>query len=287
MITGNIAYGGLEAYNGGGGIWCLNPYESGSTPIITNCTISGNTTYYQGGGICIYNDANPVISNCTITDNLAQFFGAGVNTNQTSLEISNCLISYNYSAISGGGIICGYTFSGQSITIKNCIISANYAERTGGGLDGGSSNFSIMNCTIYGNSANNGGGIYCDACNVIDPIIQNCIFWNNTPDEIKLKDTSPVITYCDIKGGWQGEGNIDKKPLFVSILDFEYLLHPKSPCIDAGDPSIQDYVYDWHPKCPEWYKDGARSDMGAYGGPGNKYWLKDRWKPISEKAKKE
>lgn len=54
---------------------------------------------------------------------------------------------------------------------------------------------------------------------------------------------------------------------------FEYLLKPGSPCIDTGDPSIEDALYDRHPRWPDWYPDGARSDMGAYGGPGNRGWL--------------
>ena len=38
--------------------------------------------------------------------------------------------------------------------------------------------------------------------------------------------------------------------------------------IDAGSRLIRDGV-DW----PQWYHNGSRSDMGAYGGPGNAAWL--------------
>ena len=37
--------------------------------------------------------------------------------------------------------------------------------------------------------------------------------------------------------------------------------------------SGEDGLYDSHPRWPEWYPNGARSDMGAYGGPGNADWL--------------
>ena len=74
--------------------------------------------------------------------------------------------------------------------------------------------------------------------------------------------------FSDILGGWEGKGNIDSDPLFHTFHGFSNLLHPGSPCIDSGDPMIED-GYDW----PDWYQNNPRSDMGAYGGPGNVEWL--------------
>jgi hypothetical protein len=65
-----------------------------------------------------------------------------------------------------------------------------------------------------------------------------------------------------------GDGMIDADPLFVSYHGFDFLLRKGSPCIDAGDPDIED-GRSW----PIWYNNGLRSDMGAYGGPGNVGWL--------------
>jgi hypothetical protein len=65
-----------------------------------------------------------------------------------------------------------------------------------------------------------------------------------------------------------GPGMIDANPRFVAFRGFDYLLSPISTCIDAGDPAIED-GFDW----PDWYPNDPRSDMGAYGGPGNVGWL--------------
>lgn len=94
-----------------------------------------------------------------------------------------------------------------------------------------------------------------------------------------------TISYSDVEGGqssvvvekgctlnW-GDGMIDEDPLFMTFHGFDYLLDVGSPCIDSGDPSIEDGISDWRPRWPEWYPNGPRSDMGAYGGPGNKGWL--------------
>ncbi len=59
----------------------------------------------------------------------------------------------------------------------------------------------------------------------------------------------PLITYCDILGGWDGVGNIDADPLFV--VPFTGNVCSQSPCIDAGDPSILD-------------PDSSPSDMGLF-----------------------
>ena len=127
-----------------------------------------------------------------------------------------------------------------------------------------------MNCTVADNSAGeNGSGLYCWYA---EPVITNCILWDGN-DEIYNYWDEPVITYSNVYGGWIDEGNIFAYPYFTSYKGFDYLLMSKSRCIDAGDPSIEDEFYDWHPRWPGGYTDGIRSDMGAYGGPDNDGWL--------------
>jgi hypothetical protein len=94
------------------------------------------------------------------------------------------------------------------------------------------------------------------------------------------------IRYSDVEGAeesvfkgeecflYWGGGMIDTDPWFVDYRGYDYILHPKSLCIDAGDPGIEDGLYDWHPRWPKWYPDGVRSDMGVYGGPGNIDWVR-------------
>jgi hypothetical protein len=100
------------------------------------------------------------------------------------------------------------------------------------------------------------------------PTVTNCILWGDLPDEIYNTVSNPIVTYSNVQGGFTGEGNIEEDPLFVSFHGFDYLLARGSPCIDAGDPDIED-GRSW----PIWYNNSIRSDMGAYGGPGNVGWL--------------
>jgi len=82
-------------------------------------------------------------------------------------------------------------------------------------------------CTIVGNSAVQGGAFYSYEAT---PTINNCIVRDNGPEQI---EGTASITYSNIQGGWEGEGNIDADPCFA--LDSDYHLIAGSPCIDSGD----------------------------------------------------
>jgi hypothetical protein len=110
----------------------------------------------------------------------------------------------------------------------------------------------LTNVTIYGNDADDGGGIYCNTGSV--PELENCIVWNNSNDSLNGVLT---IIYSDIEYGFDGVGNIDLDPLFVNASGDNYNLTASSPCIDAGNPDS--------PLDP----DNTTADMGALYYQGN------------------
>ncbi len=292
-ITSNIAYGDDALNGGGGGIGC----HFGSSPTINNCTINGNSSkgiYVGGGGIICVSGSSPTITNCTISSNQAdQHSGGGVYCDAgTSPIITKCVISNNSAGNSGGGIYC----TNSSPTINKCTISNNSAEFHGGGIECYDSSPSIMNCTITGNEVftdlSYGGGIACFsystltitnctisnnsvwedgggvACwNNSSVAVVNSIFWENSSDEIYLGTGGAInITYSNIQGGWEGEGNIGEdlvlhNPLFVGNGD--YHLQPGSPCIDAGTlTGAPEYDFEGDPRLASVGGDNM-PDMGA------------------------
>ena len=82
-----------------------------------------------------------------------------------------------------------------------------------------------------------------------NPQIRNSIIWGNVTAEISGVDAT--VSYCDIRGGWAGENNININPAFIDPANQNYNLCAQSECIDAGDPDLLD-------------PDGTRSDIGAY-----------------------
>jgi parallel beta-helix repeat protein len=270
------------ASNDGGGLFC----EFSSNTIIENNDFLWNESFYDGGGICCYN-SSPYISGNKIINNMALIAG-GIFCSNSSSDILNNRIEEN-NAEYGGGIYCTQHSSPR---ISGNIIVGNTAD-SGGGIIIYYSSPVISNCTIYGNLATGWGGGGLRAFHYSSPVLTNTIFWGNSASfakEIYIHDSywpsSLTISFSDVEGGttsvfveegctlYWGDGMIDANPMSRSYKGFDYLLHPRSPCVDAGDPSIEDDMYDWHPKWPDWYPNSSRSDMGAYGGPDNVGWLK-------------
>ena len=46
--------------------------------------------------------------------------------------------------------------------------------------------------------------------------ITNSIVWGDSSESIYLVNSQPIITYSDIAGGFEGEGNINNDPLFTN-----------------------------------------------------------------------
>ncbi len=181
-------------------------FENGedSLAIVSGFTIQNGFNINGGGISCSY--SNPAINSNTIRDNTASNLGGGIMCINSNPTINGNTINDNSASNLGGGILCFY------------------------------SNPTMSNNTISGNSAEYyGGGIYCSAS---DPTISNTIFWANSAQyspEIYIYSGSPVIIYCDVQSGWEGEGNIDCDPMFCDPETDNFYLAENSCCVGAGD----------------------------------------------------
>ncbi len=163
-------------------------------------------------------------------------------------------------------------------TVEHCIIARNQAGRNGGGIWCYNSSPTIDYCTIVDNLAPwNGGALYCEAR--ANPVVTNSILAGNGPEEVYIVagQGEPIIEFCDVLGGWPGNGNIDAEPEFMAgfsdVPRLRFILGIDSPCIDAASPADEDGV-DWAELSPPYSEyNGGAADMGAYGGPGNEGWL--------------
>jgi len=241
------------AYQGGAGMYNLQ-----SSPIISNCTFSSNEAHGGlGGGIYNYDGSNPIISHCTIADNEAER-GGGIACNEKSAPtLSHCTIRANSAYDLGGGINCE---SGSDPMVTNCVITNNTSK--------------------WGY----GGGISC--VGVSGPTITNCIVWGNVHENIALViGSTPSITYSDVEGGFEGQGNINVEPCFVDANNNDYHLKSEgwrwdslrqrwyydimtSRCIDAGNPGspLGEEPLSVPLDPDNQWAQNLRINMGAYGG---------------------
>ena len=196
-------------------------YEQGSSPRISNCIITGNTSPRAGAGIFCGGGSSPAITNCVIKNNSATsgweiVGGGGIYCEYANMTIMDCIIQENLTNEwgSGGGIHS----QSSTVTVRNCLIANNACVgeeyNSGGGIYCLYSDVTIVNSTIVGNSTTgNGGGVLCYSSDVE---ITNSIVWDNRarngselaigsgsggwwPDD----DYSSVLTvsYSDVRGG--------------------------------------------------------------------------------------
>lgn len=238
----------------GGGIYCVY-----SSPTIVNNTISGNTVNSYGGGIFCDSNSAPLIRGNTISSNQGGSRGGGIYCYNSAPTITHNVIAGNSASIGGGGQGGGIAYSQDAApVISNNLIRGNFAAYGGGGIYSNANPAAVIsNNTIVENNApgaGGGGAIYCWGSY---PVVSNCILWGNSTPVIFITSGSLNITYSDVQGGYTGTGNINADPLFVSSATGDFHLSGPSPCIDAGNPA-SDYSLEPEP-------DGGRINMGAYG----------------------
>jgi hypothetical protein len=203
--------------------------------------------------------------------------------------------------MSGGGISCGR----GEIRIRDSIICGNRCLGTpaapwiglphqpgqGAGLYLNDAHATLVNCVFYENDAESGadifyrdeGSISCSNCTFastaysnmfkrpFDPTsgptrFSNCTFWgHSTP----FQGDEWNVSYSNIRGGFDGAGNISEDPLFVDANGGGFRLQADSPCIDSASMNGPSTDLDGNARpldVPGTGRDGTGDefDMGAY-----------------------
>jgi hypothetical protein len=233
-----------------------------SSPLLDNCSFNDNSAGW-GGGMANFDSSSPILTNCRFSGNLAETEGGGMYNKGVSPVLTTCTFignSANY-----GGAISNFYYASPVLT--NCTFVGNSAN-----FGGGASNYYyaapvFTHCNFVNNSANyEGGGIY--NISYSSPKVTNSILWFNSPDQIvNTLNSTPVITYCDVQGGYLGEGNIDASPEFVNPTNGDFHLSSNSPAIDAGTNSASNLPaldFEGDPRILDGNGDGvAIVDMGV------------------------
>jgi hypothetical protein len=230
---------GNTARTDGAGLYC-----SASCPTIVNCLFAENEADpgWKGGALYCYASA-PMLQGCGIIGNTAYIGGAVCSENSAGLVLSACSF-YGNSAGYRGGAVCS---DWSTPALVNCAFTGNAADDSGGGIYSSDSTTRLASCTFSRNAAPSGKALACDSPQQGYPStveMRNCILWDG-PNQIWNNDDSTItITYSNVRGGWDDEGNINTDPRFVDPLgpdgapgteDDDLRLSGGSPCIDAGD----------------------------------------------------
>jgi hypothetical protein len=246
--------------------------DEGVTASISGLTISGSTASYGGG---IFNYGNLSLANSTVTHGYATKYGGGImNTGTGTLTLTDCTISGN-SAFNGGGLDDRGT-----ATLTDCTISGNAARSyysVGGMLVENSATATLSGCTISGNSAPSVGGLYNNSSSNLT--IGDTIIGGNT--SYKLPDFVLWVShdvgynlfgFGAITGATgPGERQVGVNPMLSPLGNYGGTTQtmvplPGSPAIDSGNPGFTPSTATDQRGQPRVYN--GRIDIGAVESQG-------------------
>jgi len=245
-----------------------------SSPVLSDLLIINNSSETDGGGIFIQHCTSPQVINCVISDNTSGHSGGGLAIFNSSPLIIDSHISNNTSTDYGGGI----RWFASTPTLTGVVINGNSTHHGGGISAWDFSESTLTNVVIFNNSASiTGGGIH--VRNGSTPSLQNCIVWANTPQQATFDPSfswnNIIVGYTSFQNGVGGisqgngsvywhSGNTETDPEFVNPYGGNFALLESSPCIDSGNPDLNDNGITWENDPDDQDPDGTRMDMGAY-----------------------
>jgi hypothetical protein len=234
--------------------------------IVSLTTISGDSRYAV---VTLSPGSTIKLLGLTICDG-----ATGISCSEAQLQVNHCVVTANQG--------CGIKVSNEShLEMSHCIVADNAEAGLRSllkvvGREILYSYVDITNCTIVQNQQY--------AIDGKQMAVTNSILYFNGQDGTQINGTDINVTFSDVQGGYQGDGNIDANPEFVQLGTWDdpnapllgdyhlkstaghwdpvasaWLLdETSSPCIDTGDPTA--------PTGSEPSGNGGIINMGAYGG---------------------
>ena len=189
-----LTNGATQNYGSGGGVCCQS-----TNCLVTNCVITGNTAYNQGGGACY-----GTLVNCALIGNSA----APLNN-----DIGN-----------GGGA--------YESTLVNCVLTRNFA----GYVSGAAGFCTLINCTLVSNSVAGYSSGSVEGCTLKNCIVYyNFSDYTNTDAGGSGYYTNCCLSFA---ATFAGANNFTNPPAFVNLAGGDFHLQLGSPCINAGNNSF-------------------------------------------------
>ena len=163
---------------------------------VRDCQFLHNSETAYGGGAFL--GGTITVENCKFVGNVAKFWGGGAYIYYASVNIRNCLFTFNRSVFpgdGGGGIACQGTGTQR---VDNCLFIGNQAIRGGAAVTFDRSTVRFTNCLMGGNLAGASG---LAAVNGSYPYLTYCTFFANALPCVRAFDSSDIyLTACHFDG---------------------------------------------------------------------------------------
>jgi hypothetical protein len=206
-------------------IYCENSNSLIMNNVFTNGSLGNG---YVLGGFILSKNSNVTIRNNRIENGYVGFAepsGFIVSVNSENIIESNIIINPSM----GYCVICAAIsiLDGSNCIIRNNFIFQAYGDGYGA-VVASQSQYVSHNNTFVSNSRG-----YANLSS--DGIVSNDIIYGSSNAVYIDTNSNIQVSYSDIEGGWEGEGNIDADPLFCNQDGGDYTLAENSPCIGTGE----------------------------------------------------
>jgi predicted outer membrane repeat protein len=164
---------------------------------LTNGYVGGNG---MGGAVLVDNNCAMNASDCVFGGNFGSLGGGGIK-NEGILTLSHCVVSGN---IAPNGLGGGIDYEVGAAMLNDCTLSGNTAE-DGGGIECFEGTLVLSNCVLSGNSALNGGALELGSAATLD----QCTLSSNSATEsgggIEAEGTTLSATNCNFSNNLANE----------------------------------------------------------------------------------
>ncbi len=218
---------------------------------MTGCEFRLNTSAHSGGAVRT-DYAAVSLEDCLFEGNSAPNSGALRFSGPGAVQVGDCTFLGNHATTQGGAVAASYC--GDLVDLSGCAFLDNTAGTGGGAVYNSESIMVLHQCTLGGNEAPEGSGIF-TAGSYADLDLLNCLVTENLSGEGVgvAEDTWANLICCDLYGNeggnWVGpiadllgiQGNIEEDPLLCGeiVPEHPYMLQENSPCAEENNPQCQ------------------------------------------------